>query len=549
MLQLSATDMLSSCRKSFLFYSLLLAIFLSGCSLLPNRIKTAEKLLSTNPDSTLKILKSIESVSTLSNSERALYGVLLFEALDKTKQTLGPDSIINYSIEYYQTKKDKEKLPLCLYYKARLYKSAQQFENSTNMYLHALDFLKDGENFVLIAKIYSDLGYICNFQHDYNRAREKYQLSAQFFNEAKMPIEANYRLLNIGTTYRNEKNYNVALGNFRKVLSSTNDSMLLGATFQEIGVVYYLMGKSDSATFYLRKSLSYPYKQDDYSIRTYVFADYWFNTEKYDSAYFYADKALKYPSNFFTKRECYRILANTSYLQGDYKGMAGFMTSFQACTDSLRTIEAQTKTTVLEDIHQSNVVAGKNKRNFLIAGALLLILSVAGFFIFVKLRKRNKDNESDLVQKSEELGQYQVQLTKKDNQLRNTLIQKIEDTRKIEAAAYKKAAIADKPLIEKRIFENSLHFSNWPKFKTLMDGTFNNIITNLETEYPQISKKEIMLCCLYLCDLSSPEMAIVLDVQPTGVYKLKQRLATKMNLAGTKELNQLLDEMSVSNKK
>ena len=58
-----------------------------------------------------------------------------------------------------------------------------------------------------------------------------------------------------------------------------------------------------------------------------------------------------------------------------------------------------------------------------------------------------------------------------------------------------------------------------------------------------------MLCCLYLCDLSSPEMAIVLDVQPTGVYKLKQRLATKMNLAGTKELNQLLDEMSVSNKK
>jgi tetratricopeptide (TPR) repeat protein len=532
--------------KPFLSILCLLTIILSGCSLLPDDIKTAEKLLKSRPDSSLKILKNIHRINSLSNSDRALYGILMFQAMEKTSDKLGADSLINFSIEYYQRSKNKEKLALSLYYKAKLYKSVQQYENSADMYIRALDFLKESKNYELIAKIYSDLGYICNIQHDYDQAREKYELSARFFIKEGKSVEANYRLLNIGSTYRNEKKYKMALNNFHKVLSTTHDSMLFGAIYQEIGVTYYMSEKNDSARFYLAKSLLFPYKQDDYSIRSYAFADCWYKVEKLDSAMFYATKALQYPANFYTKRECYRLLANSSYVLGDFKGMANYMTHFQACSDSLRIIDLQTKTTVLESIHESKQAEGKSRNKFYSIAILLLILSTGGTFLYLKLRKRNKGNELNLQQKFEEIGQYQVQLTKKDNQLKTVLLQKMDDTRKLGAANYKKATLSEREKMDKAIYETCLHYKNWEEFRNLMNVTFNNIVDFLGKEYPQISKKEILLCCLYLCDLSSSDMALILEVQPTGVYKLKQRLATKMNLAGTKELNQLLDEKSVS---
>jgi hypothetical protein len=53
---------------------------------------------------------------------------------------------------------------------------------------------------------------------------------------------------------------------YRKVLLQTNDSMLCGATYQEMGINFYWNKQFDSAQYYLRKSLRYPSKGTNYSI-------------------------------------------------------------------------------------------------------------------------------------------------------------------------------------------------------------------------------------------------------------------------------------------
>ncbi|NDP22369.1 MAG: hypothetical protein GZ091_14995, partial [Paludibacter sp.] len=109
----------------------LFSIVFVSCSQIPTELQTAEALLKTKPDSVLSILQHLQPEILKSESNRALYGLLLFQALDRNNQTLQPDSIINFSVNYYQKNNYKRELGIGYYYKARLYKRAQRFDEAT----------------------------------------------------------------------------------------------------------------------------------------------------------------------------------------------------------------------------------------------------------------------------------------------------------------------------------------------------------------------------------------------------------------------------------
>ena len=99
-------------------------LWLVGCSVVPNELNNAERMMETHPDFALRILKSMKPDQTKSESNRALYGLLLFQALDKNYKPLQPDSIIDFSINYYVRTNDKPRLASCYFYKGRMCKNA-----------------------------------------------------------------------------------------------------------------------------------------------------------------------------------------------------------------------------------------------------------------------------------------------------------------------------------------------------------------------------------------------------------------------------------------
>jgi len=497
--------------------------------------------METSPDSALRILKRIQSTQYLSNSDKALYGLLLFQALDNNKLTLEPDSIISFSLNYYQNSTNKLRLAFCYFYKARIYKNAQRYDEATILYLKALDCIPDKKDYVLMGKIYADMGDICSFQKDFKEALKKYEMSVEYFNRAGKRLDACYRILDIGRTYRLAKDYKQALRFYRKSLHQPIDSVFYGVALQEIGINYYGGKQYDSALYYLRKSIHLPYKTTNYAIRCFNLADLYFDIEQYDSAYRYASIALKFPANFFTQRECYRLLANTEYLKGNFKQMAIFMTHFQACSDSVRKVESQTKIAVLEDLHQTSESANKTKKYLLLLGWLLPLTILICLYILHRLRQRNKGKQKQLEQIE---GQLEVQMNEKKNLLVEGLLQKIDEARALHAEIYKKASIAEREQLDKDLYNACLHLNDWIRFKQLMNKTFNDIVDFLESENPDITRKELIWCCLFLLDVRSQDIALILDTQLASLYKLKQRLAQKMNLNSTRELDAVLKNKS-----
>jgi tetratricopeptide (TPR) repeat protein len=527
-----------------LVFILSFLLILSGCSFLPNELNTAEQLIETAPDSALKILKNIYNEESLSPAERARYGLLLFEALDKNDLALNPDTAINFSINYFAKKGDEAHLSKSYFYKARMYKYAQQYEDASLLYLKSLDISKNSTDYNLLAKIYSDLGDISVFQNENIQAREKYETAISFFKKAKMDLQANYKLLDICKTYIKEGNFSKAKNIYFEVLNNSNDSNLIGSTYQGLGINFFYAKQFDSSQVYLKKSLNYPSKGDNYAIRCYKLADAYYFTANYDSAAKYAQNSLKYEATYFTKKECYRILSNVSYLKGDFKMMAEYMTAYQASSDSVRKIETQTKSSIIENIHETSASMSKTRRMLIITGSFLPVIILIGLVIYFRLRRRNRGNQEKIEEQVARIDDYQEQLQHKNELLKETLKQKIADTRLMQAERYKKATIPQREAIDKEVYNTCLHVDDWKKFSTLMNHTFDNLIINLEQEHPDISRKEVIMCCLYLLDIPSNDLALILDYQQVSLYKLKQRLTQKMNFKSTKDLNNYLKQLA-----
>ncbi|MFT3751495.1 MAG: hypothetical protein QM800_00950 [Paludibacter sp.] len=516
------------------FFSLILV----GCSLMPNEMKQAEQIMETSPDSALHILQHMQSVQTMSDANRALYGLLYFEALDKNNKPLQPDSLISFSLNYYQNHGKKNYLAKCYYFKAKVYKSAQSFDNATNLYLKALDLIPDKkENCFLLGKIYSDIGEICILQKDYNEALKKFQQSIEYFDKAGDSFEKNYRIISLGKIYRFKKAFKKAEECCKKVLSQTSDSLLHGFAYQEIGINYYWIKQNDSAQYYLRKSLQFPYRGTNYAVRCFYLADLLYNTAQYDSAFSYAQLALKYPSTFFNQRDCYRILSNTEYHRGDFDKMGFYISKYQDCTDSVRKIEIQTKTTVLEDMYQTTQEASVTKQLLLVLAWVVPVIILVGLLIVYQLRKRNKGKEK-------QLEEAEVQISQKQSLLIDSLSQKIEEIRAMQAPSYKKATPAQREQMDKELYNKCLHIDDWELFRRLMNRTFNNVVDALEKICPEVTRKELVWSCLFLLNITTPDIALLLDSQTSSLYKLKQRLTQKMNLKSTRELEQVLRSLS-----
>lgn len=525
--------------KFRIFIPLFFLLF-TGCSFTTNDLKIAEQLLETAPDSALMMLQRIQPITSFSDSDRALYGILLFQALDKNNQTLQPDSTINFSVNYYLQKNKKRELAISYYYKARLYKKAQRFDEATLLYLKALDILQNSEDYFFLGKIYSDMGDICAFQKDYKESLFKFQLSSSYFQKAKDSIEACNKLIDIGRVYKYLNNPQKANLYYYKAISQTKDSIVNGAALQEIGINYFYEKKYDSTKHILRKSLNYPFKGTSYSIRCYIIADAYFETKQYDSAMYYSKLAFEYPSTFFIQRECFRILANTEYRRGDFNSMGIYFKKYQECTDSVRQIEIQTKSTILEDIHETKSAFLKSKYFLLLLSLVILLLILLGSYIYILLSKRNKKKEKKLENVEKKLINKQVLL-------KESLIKKIEENKQIKTPTYKKATIKERELIDKEIYTFCLHLDDWDSFEKLMNQTFNNLFVVLKEKCSDINRKELILCSLLLLEVPTSDMTIILECQQGSLYKLKQRLAQKLKLSGTKELEQLLLNLSSEN--
>jgi tetratricopeptide (TPR) repeat protein len=498
-----------------------------------------ERLVEKAPDSALYLLRQIQPKNLSSTSDRALYGILLFQALDKNFLPLEPDSIIDFSIHYYEREGNRMHLATACFYKARMCKYATRHEEATLLYLRALENFKRLTNYLLLGKIYSDMGEICSLQHQYHNARLKYQLSVDCFTKANQKKYTLYALLDVGRMYQYVHKHDSAHSCYRKALSLTGDSLDKGACLQEMALNYYSSEQYDSALHYLRATISYPYLGNNRAIRYYKLGALLLDLKQYDSAYYYTSRALKYYSDIYTRRECYRILADVESLKGHKQQTNIYIRNYVACMDSIQKIESQTKAPVLESFQEVKKQVTKTNRYLF---TLLLIIPLFAVLVFISIIRLRKSHirERDILIEKHLLTQSEI------NKKHIDILHRKIDEKKAHLAENRRVILSsERELMTRQLYDELLHLDDWDTFSHDMNSFFYNLIIRLEEEYPDITRKEITWCCLSLLQITHADILTLIEYKQTSYSKFKQRLAKKMNLNDAAELTHFLDQKVV----
>ncbi len=138
--------------------------------------------------------------------------------------------------------------------------------------------------------------------------------------------------------------------------------------------------------------------------------------------------------------------------------------------------------------------------------------------------------ELELQAKSSEVAGKSLSIAKQSEMIEN--IQGILDT---ETDVNKL-----KSEIKKSIKINAVNKHEWETFETNLNQIHNEFIINLSKKYPNLTPKDIKLCVYLKMNLSSKEIAPMMNISFRGVELQRYRLRKKLNLIQDENLSKFL---------
>ena len=94
--------------------------------------------------------------------------------------------------------------------------------------------------------------------------------------------------------------------------------------------------------------------------------------------------------------------------------------------------------------------------------------------------------------------------------------------------------------IKKTIKINAINKQEWKAFETNLNQIHNEFIINLSKKYTNLTSKDIKLCVLLKMNLTSKEIAPMMNISFRGVELQRYRLRKKLGITQEENLNKFL---------
>ena len=152
---------------------------------------------------------------------------------------------------------------------------------------------------------------------------------------------------------------------------------------------------------------------------------------------------------------------------------------------------------------------------------------------------KNEQLQADLAGKSRELANSAMNLVYK-----NELLQKIsEEITHLKDSSGKKLADDQLRRIQKVIDEGMNDERDWNIFEKSFNEAHENFFKKLKSGHPDLVPNDLKLCAYLRMNMSSKEMASLLNISLRGVEIRRYRLRKKLNLEHDKNLTEFLIEL------
>ncbi len=438
-----------------------------------------------------------------------------------------------------------------------LYSRILNGQMALTYYNKAVKLLESKKEIIKAGVLYSNMGGVCeNVIKDYNKAL--------YYNHKALAI-----------------------------FSENNSNSYKSATMNNIGKVLILLGQYENAKHYLNQALELKDSIGDEKGKLYVFHDLGVLYKKQNClqpSIQYFENSNKIATNYKLRLEISENLDELSKVYamlGKYRIAYQYQNEYLNIKDSLynenihkqiselnQIFESEKKEHQIKSLEEEASYSEKIRQNqfyliLVLIGAIVLLAIIGRQMIVASHKKkmiyqqkealhllniqfqesenrRLEDEKSFLNNKFEseqkiralEQQQLQYQIDLKNRELASITVSNLQQNDFLENLLAKlskatenksEAAIIIEECIGK--INGTLNNTNdWNNFKIHFDNIHPHFFANLIANHPTLTQYEIKLSAYILLNLSSKEIAILLNISPDAVNKSRYRLRKKMNL-------------------
>lgn len=184
---------------------LFILVAMSGCwhrEKVERHLSLASRYMRTRPDSSLRIMESLDRESILSRDTRARYALLYSRALERNSVAVDNDSLIGEAYRYYRHRMCSDSVRFLLnYLYGRVRQNGGNLQSAMKHYLAAERYARaTGKNYYL-GWVYTRMGEVYAEQMNYNTMLEYCMEAYEYFGKLDDPACKNKALLDIANAY------------------------------------------------------------------------------------------------------------------------------------------------------------------------------------------------------------------------------------------------------------------------------------------------------------------------------------------------------------
>ncbi len=402
---------------------------------------------------------------------------------------------------------------------------------------------------------------------------ENYDISNVYYNKAKVIFEK-LNLTddvesvnnNIAINLSNMGEYEKAIPLFLKAVEynkANNYNNDLAGAYDNLGSAYSNLDRLDTAEAYFKKSLEISKHYGETSLIGLNYrhlAELYNKKEDYTKALTYIKEALKIAEETGTRKKLIGDLLETSKAYaglGRYKKAYEYHVDYHKLHDEILNKENIEKMNELEvqyqtekkekeliikqnkiDLLEARKQKAENEKLFLsisLIGALALAIAIVyGFRQRIRRNKTEREKlDNDLAFKEKELTTHALHLAHKNEVL-------------LDLKAKLKELKSDSP--NSRNYQEVINCinldinndNNWNQFRSYFEDVHTDFNSKIIHKYPEVSHNDLRLMSLLKMNLSSKEIANILNISVEGVKKARYRLRKKLNLSTEDSLQELI---------
>lgn len=467
-------------------------------------LEQAEKVMSEHPDSTLFLLEQVAAPEKMPERDYATWCLLITEARDKNYIEHTSDSLINVAIQYFEKKKDINRLAEAYYCQGRVLSELSVSEEALTAYLKAKELVRETSDRDLEARINNHLGTLYWENRKFKESLVCYQKSYRNYKICRDTIGIINTMQNIGECMRESGQLDSAYHYLDGALKLARQGGITSYTaylLSSLGNIYTEKKLYEKALAYKKASLNYSEKRNTIYSCYYSIGKLYGNLHKLDSALLFAEMALA-STDLYVECGANWLIYTLYVKKQDYKKACTYNERYLLLRDSIEQVYQPQKLAKVEALYNKERLISKQNQQmhtarsrqdfllicFLCACLAIGIVYVIMFQIISKHKLRNKEIQK-LLQKNESLLLSDKQeMEKKDIALQTIQKQLEENHLLIDSLTETIQTLENDNLSQLEIYKQQQEEANIEQSKLLKEKE-----TILKQKEELISNKDILL--------------------------------------------------------